>query len=130
MIALDTGARKRKAAAPYQENAASKEQQQKSITDSAILKSRSTSTEAQRAKLLALLRLGPQTTYSLRKHGLAQCAARVWDLRAAGHIINTERVTAIDSDGFTHVGVARYTLIQDAIGDAREGTDSSEAANG
>ena len=116
--------------AGWRAEATNQSRQAESSTDSAILKSRSTSTEAQRAKLLALLRIGPQTTYSLRKHGLAQCAARVWDLRAAGHIINTERVTAIDSDGFTHVGVARYSLVQEALRDAQEVTSSSEVANG
>lgn len=95
--------------APEAANLSRKEQ---CNTDAAILKSRSTATEAQRAKLLALLRIGPQTTYSLRKHGLAQCAARVWDLRQAGYNINTESVMAIDSDGFNHVRVARYSLVQ------------------
>lgn len=84
--------------------------QPKSSTNPDILRSRSTSTEAQREKLLALLRVSPQTTYSLRKHGLAQCAARVWGLRKEGFTIVTEKVTAIDSDGFSHVGVARYRL--------------------
>jgi hypothetical protein len=84
--------------------------QVQSSTDLDILKSRSTSTEAQRDKLLALLRINPQTTYSLRKHGLAQCAARVFGLRKEGFTILTDKVTAIDSDGFSHVGVARYRL--------------------
>jgi hypothetical protein len=88
--------------------------QSKSNTDFDILKSRSTSTEVQRDKLLALLRVNPQTTYSLRKHGLAQCAARVWGLRKEGFTILTEKVTAIDSDGFSHVGVARYRLTESA----------------
>lgn len=86
--------------------------QAQSSTD--ILKSKSTSTAAQHAKLLALLRQGPQTTYSLRKHGIPQCAARIFHLRALGHLILTEKVTAIDSDGFTHIRVARYTLIKEA----------------
>lgn len=107
-----------KAVAPFQENTASEVQRcgTKSSTDSAILKSRSTATDDQHRKLVALLRLGPQTTYSLRKHGLAQCAARVFYLRAMGYNITTERVKAIDSDGFTHVGVARYTLLSEPEG--------------
>lgn len=104
-------AKSRSAAAPSQESAAP----QKAHADSKAIRSRSTSTEAQIARILALLRAGPQTTYSLRKHGLAQCAARIWDLRAMGHIIVTERVTAYDSDGYAHVGVARYTLVQEVL---------------
>jgi hypothetical protein len=88
--------------------------QRKSSTDSDILDSKSTATEVQRDKLLALLRINPQTTYSLRKHGLAQCAARVWGLRKEGFTILTEKVTAIDSDGFSHIGVARYRLTEPA----------------
>lgn len=102
-------------ARPREETAPSEQHQQ--ADDNAAIRSRSTSTEDQHRKLLALLRQGPQTTYSLRKHGLAQCAARVFHLRAEGHIILTERVTAIDSDGFAHVGVARYTLAQERGGD-------------
>lgn len=75
-----------------------------------ILKNRSTSSEVQRDKLIALLRIGPQTTYSLRKHGLAQCAARVFALRKEGFTIITEKVVAIDSDGYTHARVARYSM--------------------
>lgn len=81
-----------------------------SITKEKVIASRSTATEAQQARLLELLKIGPQTTYSLRKHGLAQCAARIFGLRKAGYTIFTERVTATCSDGYTHVGVARYTL--------------------
>jgi hypothetical protein len=88
--------------------------QEQSSTDAAVLKSKSTSTEAQHAKLLALLRQGPQTTYSLRKHGIAQCAARIFHLRAMGHVITTDKVKAIDSDGFTHIRVARYCLVKEA----------------
>jgi len=101
--------------AGWQAETTNQSRQAESSTDSAILKSRSTSTEAQRAKLLALLRLGPQTTYSLRRNGLAQCAARVWELRKEGHVITTESVTAIDSDGFSHVRVARYRLVSEAF---------------
>lgn len=79
-----------------------------------VLKSKSTSTETQQAKCLALLRLGAQTSYSLRANGIAQCAARIFELRAMGHVITTERVKAIDSDKFVHVGAARYHLVKEA----------------
>jgi hypothetical protein len=88
--------------------------QAQSSTNAAILKSRSTSTETQQAKALALLRLAPQTSYSLRANGIAQCAARIFELREMGHIITTERVKAIDSDSFVHAGAARYWLMKEA----------------
>lgn len=103
---------KTKAHAPREESAPSELQQQ---GDYKAIRSRSTSTEDQHRKLLALLRMGPQTTYSLRKHGIAQCAARIFWLRNIGHVITTDRVTAVDSDGFSHVGVARYSLVQEAL---------------
>jgi len=99
-------------AAPGQGKAAFETTQQQA--DYKAIKSRSTSTESQMMRLLALLRQGPQTTYSLRKHGIAHPAGRIENLRDAGHLINTERVTAIDSDGYSHVGVARYCLLKEA----------------
>jgi hypothetical protein len=84
-------------------------------TDSKILKSRSTSTETQCAKLVVLLRMGPQTTYSLRKHGIGHPGGRIENLRDSGYTIITDRVEAVDSDGFLHFGVARYTLLQEPL---------------
>jgi hypothetical protein len=98
----------------WQAEATNQSRQAQSSTDATILKSRSTSTETQQQKLLALLRLGPQTSYSLRANGIAQCAARIFELRAMGHVITTTRVKAIDSDSFVHVGAARYTLLKEA----------------
>lgn len=96
-----------KAAPPNQENAAEKVLQ----ADYKAIKSRSTGTDAQFARLIALLRNGPQTTYALRKHGIAQTSSRIWDLRARGYNILTELVDAYDSDGYLHARVARYTLM-------------------
>jgi DNA-directed RNA polymerase specialized sigma54-like protein len=107
--------KKPKAAAPDQESAASKPSQQQA--DDKAIRSRSTSTEAQEDRTLALLRTGPQTTYSLRKHGIAQTSARIWDLRDRGHLINTELVNALDSDGYMHTRVARYSLLREAGND-------------
>jgi hypothetical protein len=98
----------------WQAEATNQSRQAQSSTNSNVLESRSTSTETQQAKTLALLRLGPQTSYSLRANGIAQCAARIFELRALGHIITTTRVKAIDSDSFVHVGAARYTLLKEA----------------
>lgn len=113
MTNFQSGAEKTKAVAPYQENTAS-ERTQHAQSSTGILKSKSTSTETQQKKCLALLRLGPQTSYSLRANGIAQCAARIFELRAMGHVITTERVKAIDSDKFVHVGAARYHLVKEA----------------
>jgi hypothetical protein len=81
----------------------------KPVQYKAIL-SRSTSTEDQRARLLELLKISPQTTYSLRSHGIAQCAARIFELRKDGYPITTSTVTAVDSDGYSHINVALYCL--------------------
>jgi len=80
-------------------------------TDNAILKSRSTSTEAQRAKLLALLQLGPKTTIEARNNGVMMPATRVFELKRVGHIITTELVTQYDDNGFIHPRCARYHLM-------------------
>jgi len=95
-----------------QAEATNQNRQEEFNTD--VLKSKSTSTETQQKKCLALLKLGPQTSYSLRANGIAQCAARIFELRAMGHVITTERVKAIDSDKFVHVGAARYHLVKEA----------------
>jgi hypothetical protein len=76
----------------------------------AISDGRSSATEVQRARVLVLLKSSPQTTYSLRAKGLSHCAARIMELRKRGYNIVTNRVTAIDSDGYHHVGVAMYSL--------------------
>lgn len=81
--------------------------------DDKVIGSRSTSTQTQIAKLIALLRLGPKTTHSLRMHGISHPAGRIKDLRDSDYLINKETVKAIDSDGFTHINVARYALIKE-----------------
>lgn len=71
----------------------------------------STSAEAQRFRILDALRSGPQTSYDLRRMGCYQCPTRVFELRRAGHPITTTRVTLVDSDGYSHRGVALYELL-------------------
>lgn len=101
--------------APDQEDAVSKEtQQSKSTTDDATLKSRSTSTEAQRAKLLALLRIKPRTTIELREHGIMMPATRVFELKKLGNVITSQLITQFDHNGFLHPKTARYHLLQEA----------------
>ena len=79
-------------------------------TDSKVINSRSTSTLSQRDRALALLRISPQTTYSLRQKGISHPAARLKELIALGHNITKASVNAVDSDGYTHYGVALYSL--------------------
>lgn len=74
---------------------------------------RSTATEAQIQRLLALLRQGPRHTHELRCMGISHPAGRVLDLLKRGYHVASDRVTTVDGDGFTHVGVARYSLISE-----------------
>lgn len=71
----------------------------------------STSTEAQAARLADLLQRGPRHTHELRRHGISHPAARVLDLAKRGWNIASDRISTVDSDGFTHNRVARYSLI-------------------
>jgi hypothetical protein len=71
---------------------------------------RSTAASDQRSRALELLKIADQTTYNLRAHGIAQCAARIFELKERGHPITKTTVNAVDSDGYTHVGVALYSL--------------------
>lgn len=69
------------------------------------------SAQAQRKRVLEYLRASPQTTYSLRAHGISHPAQRVRELIVMdGYLIDSSPVTAIDSDGFMHRGVALYSL--------------------
>jgi hypothetical protein len=112
--------KKTKGAAPDQENAPL-EFTNFSANDTAsslgsttvddVLASKSTTTEIQLAKLLALLRSGPKTTIQLRDHGIMMPAARVHYLRHVdGHQITSQLVTLFDANGFRHAKCARYYL--------------------
>jgi hypothetical protein len=83
----------------------------------AIINSKSTERAAQVRKLFALLKIRPHNTYELRRLGISHPAGRVQDLRAEGHHIATSRVTVVDENSFSHVGVALYSLV-DQAGDA------------
>ncbi len=88
---------------------------QQSITDAAILASKSTATEVQKAKILALLRQGPKTTLELREYSILMPAARVFQLKHEdGHTITTELLALYDSQGVRHSKCARYHLIAEA----------------
>lgn len=74
---------------------------------------KSTATIAQINKLRGLLRLRSHHTYELRKQGISHPAGRVNDLEDMGCVIDSNRITTVDSDGFSHVGVALYSLISE-----------------
>ena len=69
-------------------------------------------TEAQRRRLLAALVLRPITTIQARNElNILMPAARIIELREAGHNIHTERLTLRDHEGREHPRCARYHLI-------------------
>ncbi|WP_395505026.1 helix-turn-helix domain-containing protein [Ectopseudomonas hydrolytica] len=70
-----------------------------------------TSTSAQRARLLEKLHQGPVDTITARSVlNIMMPAARIKELREAGHPIKTHRLTLTDEHGRTHHGVALYYL--------------------
>jgi len=70
-----------------------------------------TSGAAQRARLLKRLALGPITTIEARRElNIMMPAARIKELREAGHNIQTERVDTLDDQGRKHGRVAKYYL--------------------
>jgi hypothetical protein len=84
-----------------------------SNTDSKILESKSTATEVQLKKVLALLRQGPKTTVELRRHSILMPATRVFELkRTHDFIITTELVSLYDDEGVRHRKCARYHLTE------------------
>ena len=84
-------------------------------TSHAERNARSTTTQAQRDRILAALRRRPQTTEDLRKLGIFATAARVKELRDVdGHRIDTALVTLYDREGYVHRRAARYSLVSGA----------------
>lgn len=70
-----------------------------------------TSADNQRAIVLAALQDGPKTTIELRHdYGVMMPAARVRELRLAGHNIITIRVVSYTPDGIKHHSIAKYVL--------------------
>lgn len=67
---------------------------------------------AQCRRVLEYLKADGQTTYSLRSRGISHPAQRVKELIELGYRIYSHRVTAVDSDGFSHHGVARYQFME------------------
>ncbi|MEM5419628.1 helix-turn-helix domain-containing protein [Paraburkholderia ferrariae] len=71
---------------------------------------RDMSAAAQCKRVLEYLKADGQTTYSLRAKGISHPAQRVKELIKLGYRIYSHRVSAVDSDGFLHANVARYSL--------------------
>lgn len=61
-------------------------------------------------RILGLLRVGPQTTDSLRAHGIYQVSARIFSLRALGYSIKTHLFDDFSTDGMYHQRMALYVL--------------------
>ena len=73
-------------------------------------KSKSTSGEAQRQRILKALAQRPHSSYELRKIGCYQAPTRIIELRRLGYDISTERISIWDDEGYRHSGIALYTL--------------------
>ncbi|MBM5457545.1 helix-turn-helix domain-containing protein [Pseudomonas sp. P66] len=69
------------------------------------------STSAQRARLLARLKLGPIDTITARRVlNILMPAARIKELKERGHAIDAVRISKTDDQGRTHHGIAQYYL--------------------
>lgn len=72
---------------------------------------KNTTAAAQRARLLERLQVGAVDTIEARRDlNVMMPAARIKELRDAGHPIQTQRITMTDDQGRTHAGVAKYYL--------------------
>lgn len=81
------------------------------MTDSSREKITDTSAANQRARLLERLQIGPIDTVTARAElNVLHPAARVQELREAGHHIVTHRSRLEDAQGHSHAGVAVYYL--------------------
>lgn len=78
--------------------------------------SKSTATEAQLHRLVQKLRARSHHTTELRQCGIHHPAGRVQDLEARGFVIDVSRITTIDAEGFSHSGVALYSLVSEPDG--------------
>jgi hypothetical protein len=92
--------------APTRANARRRTDSQK-----APMKRRDMTPAAQRDFILKALRNSSKHTYWFRGQGCSHPAARVMELIEEGYQIASDRITAVDSDGYSHRGVAMYTLM-------------------
>lgn len=81
-------------------------------TSGADLTALSSASEAQRRRIVEMLRAGPKTTLDFRRAGIMQSQTRIHELRRRGYDLPTVgRVTIADDEGYMHDGVALYRLI-------------------
>jgi len=72
----------------------------------------STTGEAQRRRIVEMLRSGRKNTLDFRHAGIMQSQTRIFELRGLGYDLPTVgRVTVYDDQGYPHRGVALYELI-------------------
>lgn len=68
--------------------------------------------EAQRQRIVEMLRAGRKSTLDFRRAGVMQSQTRIHELRRLGYDIPTVgRVTITDDQGYPHHGVALYQLL-------------------
>ncbi|VXC40051.1 conserved hypothetical protein [Pseudomonas sp. 8BK] len=73
----------------------------------------SSSSSAQRARLLARLQLGPIDTLTARRElNILMPAARIKELKERGNPISKQSISMTDEQGRTHHGIALYYLTQ------------------
>lgn len=92
----------------------------KTGTSTKKFSAKSTATEAQLDRLKHKLRARPHHTIELRHCGIHHPAGRIQDLEARGFVIDVARVTAVDAEGFTHAGIALYSLVTEPDGERQE----------
>ncbi|PWW47734.1 helix-turn-helix domain-containing protein [Melaminivora alkalimesophila] len=74
--------------------------------------SKSTATEAQYQRIIEALRRRPHTSYELMTiAGVYHPPSRIFELKAKGFLIDKTTVTVVDRDGYSHTGVALYSLV-------------------
>jgi len=81
-----------------------------------------TGTEAQRLRIVDMLRTGKKTTLDFRRAGVMQSQTRIFELRARGYDLPTVgRITVHDDRGFPHRGVALYELLAEPLAPSTQG---------
>ncbi len=76
--------------------------------------SKSTATEAQYRRFIVALRRRPLASYELMTiAGVYHPPSRIFELKAKGFLIDKTSVTVVDRDGYSHAGVALYSLVSE-----------------
>lgn len=94
-------------------NALPHNQAEQSAPNTRKFNQKSTATEAQIDRLVAYLKVRPHHTHELRQIGISHPAGRVLDLENRGHRIARTRITTVDGDGYSHIGVCLYELVSE-----------------